>query len=39
MILAPLVAAALLVSVATAPNAKPSLSPTLSMQQKSAAVR
>jgi hypothetical protein len=39
MILAPLVAAALLVSVATAPNDKPSLSPTLSMQQKSAAVQ
>jgi len=39
MILAPLVAAELLVSVATAPNDKPSLSPTLSMQQKSAAVQ
>ena len=39
MILAPLAAAALLVSVATASNGKPSLSPTLSMQQKSAAVQ
>ncbi|OLB71550.1 MAG: hypothetical protein AUI16_23070 [Alphaproteobacteria bacterium 13_2_20CM_2_64_7] len=39
MILAPLAAAALLVSVATAPNANPALSPTLSMQQKSAALQ
>ena len=39
MILAPLAAAALLVSVATAPNANPALSPTLSMQQKSAAMQ
>ena len=39
MILAPLAAAALLVSIATAPDAKPSLSATLSMQQKSAAVQ
>jgi hypothetical protein len=39
MILAPLAAAALLVGVAIAPDAKPSLSPTLSMQQKSAAVK
>jgi hypothetical protein len=39
MIFAPLAAAALFVSVAIAPNAKPSLSRTLSMQQKSAAVQ
>jgi len=39
MILAPLAAAALLVSVAIAPNANPALSPTLSMQQKSAAMQ
>ena len=39
MFLAPLAAAALLVGVAIAPDAKPSLSPTLSMQQKSAAVQ
>jgi hypothetical protein len=39
MFLAPLAAAALLVGVAIAPDAKPSLSPTLSMQQKSAAVK
>jgi hypothetical protein len=39
MILAPLAAAALLVSVATAPNANPALSPILSMQQKSAAMQ
>jgi hypothetical protein len=39
MILAPLAAAALLVSVATAPNVNPALSPTLSMQQKSAAMQ
>ena len=39
MILAPLTAAALLVSAAIAPSAKQSLSPTLSMQQKSAAVK
>jgi hypothetical protein len=39
MILAPLAAAALLVGVAIAPDAKPSLSPTLSVQQKSAAVK
>ena len=39
MILAPLAAAALLVGVAIAPDAKPSLSPTLSIQQKSAAVK
>jgi len=39
MILAPLAAAALLVSIATAPDAKPSLSRILSMQQKSAAVQ
>ena len=39
MILAPLAAAALLVSVAIAPNANPALSPTLSMQQKSTAMQ
>jgi len=39
MILAPLAAAALLVGVAITPDAKPSLSPTMSMQQKSAAVK
>src|SRR4029077_4976375 len=39
MILAPLVAAGLLGSIATAPNDKPSLSPTLSMQPKSADVQ
>lgn len=39
MILAPLAAAALLVSVATTPNANPALSPALSMQQKNAAMQ
>jgi hypothetical protein len=39
MILAPLAAAALVLSVATAPTSNPSLSPTLSMQQRSAAMQ
>ena len=38
MILAPLAAAALVVSVATAPNADPRAFPTLSVHQKSAAM-
>ena len=39
MILAPLAAAALIMSVATGPNAAPDLSPSLSTQQKSAAMQ
>lgn len=39
MILAPLAAAALVVSIATGPTADTPLSPTLSAQQKSAAMR
>ena len=39
MILAPLAAAALLVSVATGPNIDPSAPPSLSAQQKSVAVQ
>lgn len=39
MILAPLAAAALVVSVATGPNAQPGPAPTLSLQQKSAAMQ
>ena len=39
MILAPLAAGALVVSVATGPNAAPDLSPSLSTQQKSAAMQ
>jgi hypothetical protein len=39
MLLAPLAAAALVVSVATGPNAGPSLLPTLSVQQKNAAMQ
>jgi hypothetical protein len=39
MILAPLTAAALVVNVATGPNAAPDLSPNLTTQQKSAAMQ
>ena len=39
MILAALAAATLVVSVATGPTAKPSSAPTLSVQQKSAAMQ
>ena len=39
MILAPLAAAALLATVATAPHANPTLLPALSMHQRSAAVQ
>jgi hypothetical protein len=39
MILAPLAAAALVVSVATGPNAAPGLPPTLSLQQRNAAMQ
>ena len=39
MILAPLAAAALVVSVATGPNAAPGLAPTLSLQQRNAAMQ
>ncbi len=39
MLLAPLAAAALVVSIATGPNVDPRALPTLSVQQKSAAVQ
>ena len=39
MILAPLAAAALLATVATAPHANPTLLPALSMHQRSAAIQ
>jgi hypothetical protein len=39
MILAPLAAAALVVSIATGPNAQPGPAPILSLQQKSAAMQ
>ena len=39
MLLAPLTAAALLISVSIAPNANPAVSPTLSAQQKTTAMQ